>query len=362
MTAIQLSTSEPVFALPINSDDCAIPRTVHSSVVPENVEVNIMKCALFYQELCFNFVFAAAFIVVTASRPCFTDHILRNEKLGENHSTEVATGKWDYICCSKIIKPYHSFAYFIFFLIKQDEKFMCIFCINYMAGLSEICKGLMINYLTIVAINNTNVSNIDGFLRKMHESNIRTSIFTDKQRYLQFIEQNYMDSVETTSLIFSEPDIFLNEVCAHTICDNRLSIHKRLLPFCCLQLQSRRLGHRINLFMFFWNVNVIPRKHNWNLNEPLRVVIITRPRENVFRVFYNQADASGKGSLKIVNWYDGESLGLNATPLLKVASKVYKDFHGRIFHIPVFHVEFAKTHPSTHNTVLYTRSANILEN
>lgn len=91
--------------------------------------------------------------------------------------------------------------------------------------------------------------------------------------------------------------------------------------------------------MFFWNLRAIPKKYKWNLKEPLRVVIITRPRENVFRVFYNQADASGDGRLKIVNWYDGENLGLNATPLLKITSKVYKDFHGRIFNIPVIHVD-----------------------
>lgn len=90
--------------------------------------------------------------------------------------------------------------------------------------------------------------------------------------------------------------------------------------------------------MFFWNLRAIPRTHDWNLREPLRVVIITRPRENVFRVFYNQAEPSGNGPLKIVNWYDGENLGLNATPLLKIASKVYQDFHGRIFYIPVIHV------------------------
>lgn len=94
----------------------------------------------------------------------------------------------------------------------------------------------------------------------------------------------------------------------------------------------------MNLFMFFWNLPAIPKKTNWNLKEPLRVVIITRPRENVFRVFYNQADPSGNGPLKIVNWYDGENLGLNTTPLLKMASKVFKDFNGRIFHIPVIHV------------------------
>lgn len=86
-----------------------------------------------------------------------------------------------------------------------------------LSGLSEICKGLVTNYLTIVAMNGTNITDIDEFLRKMHESNIRTSIFNDMQRYLDYIEQNYVDSVETTSLIFAEPDAFVNEVGSFTI-------------------------------------------------------------------------------------------------------------------------------------------------
>lgn len=70
----------------------------------------------------------------------------------------------------------------------------------------------MTNYLAIVSFNHTKITNVDAFLRTMHESSIRTSVFTDMQRYFAYIEQNYVDSVETTSLIFSRPDYFVNEV------------------------------------------------------------------------------------------------------------------------------------------------------
>lgn len=95
-------------------------------------------------------------------------------------------------------------------LNKADFSFHSHFFIT--PGLSEISKGLVTNYLTIFAPNNTNITNIDKFLKKMHRSDIRTSIFFDTEKYLQYIEQNYMESIETTSLIFSKPDYFIQEV------------------------------------------------------------------------------------------------------------------------------------------------------
>lgn len=79
-------------------------------------------------------------------------------------------------------------------------------------GLSEISKGLVTNYMTIFATNRTRITNIDEFLEKMHQNDIRTNIFTDVHKYLLYIEQNYMDSIATTSLIFAKPDFFIKEV------------------------------------------------------------------------------------------------------------------------------------------------------
>lgn len=79
-------------------------------------------------------------------------------------------------------------------------------------GLSEICKGLVINYLTIVAPFDSNITDIDEFLQTMHSSNIRTTIFFDVDKYLLYIEQNHIESVEMTSLIFSKPDLLIQEV------------------------------------------------------------------------------------------------------------------------------------------------------
>jgi hypothetical protein len=91
--------------------------------------------------------------------------------------------------------------------------------------------------------------------------------------------------------------------------------------------------------MFFWNAKHLPGSYKqWNLRDPLRAVFITNPRHFVYRVYYNQALSSNEGALKLVNWYDGNNLGLNSAPLLPDIKKVYKNFDGRRFVIPVVHV------------------------
>lgn len=44
------------------------------------------------------------------------------------------------------------------------------------------------------------------------------------------------------------------------------------------------------------------------------------------------------GKLKLVNWFDGNNLGLNSEPLLPDVKSVYKNFDGRHFIVPVVHV------------------------
>lgn len=84
--------------------------------------------------------------------------------------------------------------------------------LSFHVGLSEICKGLVINIVNIVAPYHSNVTDIDDFLQTMHSSNIRTTIFFDVNKYLLYIEQNHIESVEMTSLIFSKPDLLIQEV------------------------------------------------------------------------------------------------------------------------------------------------------
>lgn len=56
-----------------------------------------------------------------------------------------------------------------------------------------------------------------------------------------------------------------------------------------------------------------------------------------YQIFYNQATPNGQNLFKLVNWWT-KTDALFRHPLLPPAEKVYQDFHGRIFHIPVLHV------------------------
>lgn len=90
--------------------------------------------------------------------------------------------------------------------------------------------------------------------------------------------------------------------------------------------------------MFFWNAKNIPLKSSLSLEEPLRVLIVTWPRGNVLKVYYNQATPDGYGDLNVVNWYDSNSLGLHKNPLIPNPASVYSNFRGRTLSIPVIHV------------------------
>lgn len=56
------------------------------------------------------------------------------------------------------------------------------------------------------------------------------------------------------------------------------------------------------------------------------------------RVYYNQASGDGQGNLSLVNWFDGNYLGLLRKPLLPIQKEVYRDLQGRMLLIPVIHV------------------------
>nr|QMS80367.1 ionotropic receptor [Histia rhodope] len=66
----------------------------------------------------------------------------------------------------------------------------------------------------------------------------------------------------------------------------------------------------------------------------MRVAVVTNPRESVFRIYYNQGTPNLLHHLTLVNWWSGR---LYRSPVLPPAEKVYKDFRGREFEIPVLH-------------------------
>lgn len=109
-----------------------------------------------------------------------------------------------------------------------------------------------------------------------------------------------------------------------------------------VKIFKHNLAHRLNVFMFYWNVSrtiyTHHRKSPLQVSEPIRVVIITRPRPHCLNVFYNQATPDGLGHFHLVNWYDADDLGIERVPLLPPPEVVYRNFNGRTLLIPVIHV------------------------
>ncbi|CAH0727974.1 unnamed protein product, partial [Brenthis ino] len=92
--------------------------------------------------------------------------------------------------------------------------------------------------------------------------------------------------------------------------------------------------HRSILYIFFWPRGEISKLFLSGIKEAIRVAVITNPRPKVFRLYYNQASPNKLNHLTLVNWWSGS---LYKSPALPPADKVYHDFQGRIFDVPVLH-------------------------
>ncbi|XP_044316706.1 ionotropic receptor 40a [Drosophila rhopaloa] len=190
-------------------------------------------------------------------------------------------------------------------------------------ALAQIISGLRPLSLAILALPSFALTdescwkdrriNVDDFLQRLHRLYYKSAIFSDTELFFQHIEANLLGANECVSLILDEP--------------------KELLS----SLQERRLAHRLSLFIFYWGAHYPPRASTMSFREPLRAVVVTHPRHKAFRIYYNQARPRNVSHLQLVNWYDGDNLGLQRSPLLPTAASVYANFEGRVFRVPVFH-------------------------
>ncbi|XP_032591663.1 ionotropic receptor 40a [Drosophila grimshawi] len=190
-------------------------------------------------------------------------------------------------------------------------------------ALSQIINGLQPRQLAILALpssrllsgdcENDDTIQVDDFIQRLHELYYKSVIFYDTELFFDYIDANLLGAIECVNLIFHEPD----ELSA--------------------RIQERRLAHRLSLFIFYWGARQPPNATRLSFEEPMRAVVITRPRHKAFRIYYNQAVPTGTSQLRLVNWYDGDNLGLQKTPLLPSAAAVYANFESRVFRVPVFH-------------------------
>ncbi|KFB41314.1 AGAP004021-PA-like protein [Anopheles sinensis] len=181
-------------------------------------------------------------------------------------------------------------------------------------GISEMINLLSPKSLVILVQNETKIDRLDKLTVIIHRHSIPTCVYYDLEGYFNLIEENLKQSLETTSLIFCHPEDMLQDII------------------------DRRLAHRLSLFIFYWGAAQLPKRLNSALlKEPFRVAVITNPRRNIYRIFYNQAKPNNRGEMLSSNWFDGNDMTFKRVPLLPSPTEVYKNFEGRIFSIPVIH-------------------------
>lgn len=139
-------------------------------------------------------------------------------------------------------------------------------------------------------------------------------------------------------------------------CDT-LKIRFIILFMIIFQSRQKKLIRRSLLFIFYWGKHNITSTFIDKIDETMRIVVVTNPRDGVcdffsispswikyiilhvninsFRLYYNQDKPQQNKRLALVNWWSGR---LFNPPALPNANTVFNNFEGKIFKVPVFHV------------------------
>ncbi|KAH9629220.1 hypothetical protein HF086_009610 [Spodoptera exigua] len=191
---------------------------------------------------------------------------------------------------------------------------------DFSIAVKDIAEALPSKSITIVRGNSTNIRSQDVFelLCMLSEHNVLTTnldIATkeNKQKYYELLKKALDVSDQRTSLILCEP----------YECENIL-----------FELTDNNLIHSMILYIFYWSYGPVSETFLMTIKEAMRVAVLTNPRESVFRIYYNQGTSNRLNHLTLVNWWSGR---LYKSPVLPPPDKVYHDFKGRVFEVPVLH-------------------------
>ncbi|XP_046960635.1 ionotropic receptor 40a [Vanessa cardui] len=222
---------------------------------------------------------------------------------------------------------------YILLFITFVNKIQCFFNIEALASknlrrlpkdfpeaLVVIAAGLPTKSLTVVRGNTTDLRSEDiyAILHILCNNNIQVinldlKTAESKDGYFRYLKKGLDTSEERSSLILCEPEE----------CEDIL-----------YEITINNYIHRSILYIFFWPRGEVSKLFLSGIKEAIRVAVITNPRPSVFRLYYNQATPDKLNHLTLVNWWSGR---LYKSPALPPADKVYQDFKGRIFNVPVLH-------------------------
>ncbi|XP_030764108.1 ionotropic receptor 40a-like [Sitophilus oryzae] len=117
-----------------------------------------------------------------------------------------------------------------------------------------------------------------------------------------------------------------------------------------IEINNRNFIRRNLVYIFNWGRQALTGAFLQNIHHAMRVFIITNPRNDAFRLYFNQATSHRKHHLGMVNWWNQKG-GLFTHPTLPNKKSVYKDFHGKVLKVPVLHKppwHFVKYYETNH--------------
>ncbi|KAJ8912544.1 hypothetical protein NQ315_006615 [Exocentrus adspersus] len=144
------------------------------------------------------------------------------------------------------------------------------------------------------------------------------------------------DMLEKISPFFQYFDFLNYQTEYHLEAYSVFFAHHRLYERILIEIYDRNYIRRNLVYIFNWGKTPFRRYFVRNIEYAMKVYAITNPRNDTFRIFYSQATSHREHHLDMINWWN-HGKGLFSHPTLPITKSVYKDFNGKIFHVPVLH-------------------------
>nr|XP_022911121.1 ionotropic receptor 40a-like [Onthophagus taurus] len=117
---------------------------------------------------------------------------------------------------------------------------------------------------------------------------------------------------------------------------NLFFVNKKLAEHILIEIRETNCIRRNLIYIFYWGNEDFQRYFLRNIHEAMKVVLITNPRLNTYRIYYNQATSHRKHHLSMVNWWT-KNKNLFNHPTLPNEKLIFKDFKKKLINVPVIH-------------------------
>nr|XP_008195465.2 PREDICTED: uncharacterized protein LOC658055 isoform X1 [Tribolium castaneum] len=185
----------------------------------------------------------------------------------------------------------------------------------------DIVAGFLFEEICICFDKNTNINFLQHLLVRFVSNNIAIKLFNIttvevQDKYFAFLNYQVTNHLGANTIFFS----------SHKFYEHVL-----------LEINERDFIRRNLIYIFNWGRRPFSRYFVRNIINVMKVFVITNPRNDTFRIFYNQAVPYKKHHLEMVNWWQ-HGVGLFNHPTLPAKyNNVFKDFKENVFKIPVIH-------------------------